>query len=301
MESVDDIGTGILRQLAQAQAKQKEQQREQQKEIKAQREYNEVNNLIHLPQWPEEARGVPNCVLRGSLFAAIPERNAKYCEDLILHETDKVSVKYTGKRLTQSDLTVWEHALHFARKQNLGNKIYFTEHSFLRGMDRSCSIQDYRWLEKVLKKLRATAVAITHGDKTYIGGLIDEAYKDEDKGLYAVVFNSKIARLFEAGNTWISWEERKLIGKRKPLAQWLHGYISTHVKWLPHKIATIRELSGSETKELWKFKQNLTIALKHLKSIGLIDEFRIDEKDLVHITRKLSRAQQKHLDEKKAD
>ncbi len=295
MKTLENIGSNLLKGLADAQAKQKARQREEQEEKEKQKVYNEANNLIQLPLWPEEARGVPNCVLRGSLFAAIPARNAKYCDDLVLHETEKLSIKYTGKRLTQSDLDVWEYALHLARKQCLGNKIYFTEHSFLMGLGKVNSAINYRWLDKTLKKLRATTIAVAHENQTYIGGLIDEAYRDESERRYVVVLNSKIHRLFEAGNTWISWEERKSIGSKKPLAQWLHGYIATHAKWYPHKIETIKDLSGSETKQLKHFKSNLLEALKHLKELKLIEDFRIDEKGLVHITIKPSSSQQKRL------
>lgn len=260
-----------------------------------QKGYEKTDNLIRLPLWPEAVRGVPNSVLRGSLFAAIPERSAKYCDDLVLHKGEKITIKYTGKRLTQSDLNVWEYALHLSRNQCLGNKFYFTERSFLKALGKTDGTANYKWLDKVFKKLRACAVAVSHGEFTYIGGLIDEAYRDDGEGKYALVINHKLARLFEAGNTWLSWDERKLIGKRKPLAQWFHGYVSTHAKWYPHKVKTLKDLSGSETKELWKFKQNLVIALKHLQNLNLINSFFIDSQELVHIDRTPSKSQQDSL------
>lgn len=298
MNKVGDIGAGILERLASAQAKQKEQQRQEAEEKERQRAYNEANNLVQLPLWPESMRGVPNSVLRGSLFAAIPERCVIYCDDIILHESEKLTIKYTGKRLTQSDLNVWEYALHLARTQCLGNKIYFTERSFLHALGKTDGVKNYRWLDKVFKKLRACAVAITHNGFTYMGGLVNASYRDDKEGKCVLVIDPKIARLFEAGNTWISWEERKLIGKRKPLAQYLHGIISTHAEWMPHKVETIKVLSGSETKELKRFRKALKDALAYLRNLELIEEFRIDEKDLVYIKRKPSKAQQKYLDSK---
>lgn len=278
----------------------KKQKEEEALKEEKQRTYNEANNLVKFPQiWPEAMRGVPNSVLRGSLFAAIQGKSVKYCKDIILHESEKLIIKYTGERLTQSDLDVWEYALHLARQQCLGHKIYFTERSFLKELSKDDSIRNYKWLDKIFTKLCACAVKISHNGFTYMGSLIQEGYRDEKEKRYLVVINPKLARLFEAGNTWISWEERKLIGKRKPLAQWLHGYMSTHAEWKPHKVETLKIKSGSETKELWKFRQNLTIALKHLRGIGLIEEFRINEKDLVFIIRKPSKSQQKHLELKK--
>ena len=114
-----------------------------------------------------------------------------------------------------------------------------------------------------------------------------------------LIIDPKMARLYEGDRaSWIQWEERQKIGKRKPLAQWLHGYISSHAKLYPHKVETIRNYSGSETKETWKFKQNLVKALKHLQSLDLIKGYRIDEKNLVHIEKIPSKTQQKYLEEK---
>ncbi len=271
---------------------------EEKLEKERQREFNELNNLIQLPLWPEEARGVPNCVLRGSLFAAIPARNAKHCKRVTLHESDKLKLVFTGERLTQSDFDVWQYALHLARKQCLGNKVHITERSFLKGLDRGIGKANHEWLKDVFAKLGGSWVEITCDSQTYCGSLLDEAYRDEKTGEFVLVLNSKISRLFEAGNTWISWEERKIIGNKKSLALWLHGYIATHVKWYPHKIETIKKLSGSETKQLKHFKSNLIEALKHLRELKLIEEFRVDDKSLVHITRTPSSSQQKHLDSK---
>lgn len=263
--------------------------------------YKEQNNIVQLPLWSDAIRGVPNCVLRGSLFAAIQAKDAKYCKRKLLTESSKFILTYTGERLTQSDLDVWETVLHLAREQNLGDKIYYTENAFLKKLGRSNGGKNKQWLKTVLSKLNATAIEITFKDKqnfSFEGSLLSQAYREESTGRFVLVLDSKLHRLFEEGNTWLSWNDRQKIGTRKPLAQWLHGYISSHVQWFPHKVLTIKELSGSETKQVRKFKQNLIGALEHLKDLELITEFAIDEKNLVYIERKLSKAQQRYLDEK---
>lgn len=260
---------------------------EKQKEVRSLEEHKDLENrennrVIHLPMWPESVRGVPNSVLRGSLFAAIQGRYAKHVENLILHDKDNLRITYRGKRLTQSDLDVWEYALHLARNQNLGYRVYFTESNFLKGIGRATGKTQYKWLHNCLSRMGATTVEVKHNKKIYMGSLIDEAYKDEEAGKYCVVINPKIARLFDAGYTLINWEERKILGK-KPLAQWLHGYISSHEKWFPHKVETIRMYSGSETKELKKFRQQLKAALETLLVSKMIKSYKIDNHDLIYV------------------
>lgn len=195
-------------------------------------------------------------------------------------------------------MDVWEYALHLARQQCLGHKLYITESGFLKGLNRATGKANYEWLKSVFAKLVGCCVEITHEGKTYGGNLIDEFYREESTDDLVVIVNPKIARLYEAGHTYIQWSERRIIGKKKPLALWLHGYVSTHANWYPHKLETLRDLSGSETKELRRFKQSLKQALQHLKELKIINDFRIDSKNLVHVTRDITKSQRKHLEKK---
>lgn len=283
---------------------QKEQAEEQEEQEMKELEEREKNNLVQLPLWPEAIRGIPNSILRGSLFAAIQSKDAKLCRRKLLNENDRFSLVYTGERLTQSDLDVWETILHLAKDQNLGNKIYYTENSFLKKMGRSTGGKDKQWLKGVLSKLNATGVEITFKDKktySFEGSLLSQVYRERDTERFVLVLEPKLHRLFEEGNTWFPWEDRQKIGKRKPLAQWLHGYISSHAKWYPHKVGTLRDYAGSQTKEVREFKKSLKKALEHLLKLDLIKGFHIDEKQLVHIERIGSNSQQKHIENKRAD
>lgn len=299
METIEKMMANIQRGIQERQAQQEQEEKDKIKKIEEERIHKEKNNLVQLDVWANNVRGVPNSILRGSLFAAIQPKYARYVESEILHESENIKVKYTGKRLTQTDLDVWEGALHIARLQNLGNKIEITEHAFLKELGRKTTKYEYEWLRKTFERLCASCVSITHNNLTYGGSLIEEYYFNEETGRYVLIVNSKIGRLYEDSRaTWIQWNERLKIGTRKPLAQWLHGYISSHAKWYPHKVETLRDYSGSETKVLRYFKKALVEALGHLKNLELIKDFRIDEKNLVHIDRPPSRAQQKHIDDK---
>ena len=59
-------------------------------------------------------------------------------------------------------------------------------------------------------------------------------------------------------------------------------------------VAYLHNLSGSQTKRLRKFKENLAQALRDLQAAGAIKAFEIQD-DLVHVWTAPSLSQQRHL------
>ena len=118
--------------------------------------------VIQLPLWPEAKRGAPNTVLRGALFAAIQGKGRQYMlrKELIATQ-DGITIRYTGEQLDQSDLDVWEQALHLARTQSLGTECRFTEKGFLQALGRQPGKSGRTWLRSVISRLTATAVEIS--------------------------------------------------------------------------------------------------------------------------------------------
>lgn len=226
-----------------------------------------------LPLWPEPVRGVPNGVLRSALFGAIKRGKRRFIEREPIACLKGVSIIYTGPRLDQSDLDVWEGALHQARTVKLGNRIEFTEKGFLRligrGGPRGNNIgkSDREWLRKVLARLTATAVEVTQGPYTYGGSLIDEYFRDNTSSRYVVILNPRMKALFNRDSyTRVNWGIRHaLIGH--PLAQWLHGFYSTHAAPIPYKVETLHRLCGSESGERAK-----TDAERHKAMLGWRDD-----------------------------
>jgi hypothetical protein len=66
---------------------------------------------------------------------------------------------------------------------------------------------------------------------------------------------------------------------------------------LPVKVETLRNLSGSKTAALFKFRQQLRKALGELKAIGAIASLQIDAADLVTVDRgdAITASQRRHL------
>jgi len=250
--------------------------------------------VLQLPLWPAATRGAPNAVLRGALFAAIQGKGRRYMDRELLASQDGITVRFTGKQLNQADLDVWEQVLHLARTQALGTKCSFTAHSFLTALDRHTGTTAHDWLGAAFARLGASWVEISDGRRTYLGSLIEGGARDEATGQYVLEINPKLAQFFGPTRwTQLDWAQRQQL-RRKPLAQWLHGFYASHAA--PHalSVAYLHKLSGSQTKQLWKFKQNLRQALQALEAVGAIRGFAI-QADLVHVQPVPSPSQRKHL------
>ena len=206
-----------------------------------------------------------------------------------------MTIRYTGEQLDQADLDVWEQALHLARTQALGTECRFTEKGFLKALGRSAGKSDRTWLRSVISRLTATAVEISDGRRTYGGNLMD-FYRDEDTGRTCLRDQSQARAKFFGRSQWtqIDWEQRQQL-RGKPLALWLHGFYASHAS--PYSLkcrAYLHKLSGSQTKQLKHFKQNLTQALRDLEAAGAIRSFEIRD-NLVHVRTVPSPSQRKHL------
>ncbi len=248
--------------------------------------------IVHLPIWPESTRGVPNSALRGALFAAIQGKDRQYLKRELLAVQSGIEIRFTGMQLDQSDMNVWEQALHLARQHPLGNRCEFTANAFLKELGRSTGKPMHEWLKDAFARLMGCGVEITHNQSTYGGSLL-EFYRDEDTDRYRLEINPKIKALYDAGFTQIDWQQRKRLG-RKPLALWLHGFLASHAKPYPLKVETLMQLSGSRNKQLADFKRKLKTALDDLQTIGVIDSYEFSG-GLVTIYRTPSNSQKNHL------
>jgi hypothetical protein len=270
-----------------------------------------------LPLWPEPMRGVPNSVLRSALFGAIKRGKRRYMEREPIASVAGIAIRYTGHRLDQSDLDVWEGALHLARLAKLGDRIEFTEKGFLRLIGRgghggvNIGKSDREWLRKVLARLSATTIEIKQGFYAYGGSLIDEYFRDERSGRYVVILNPRMKVIFNRDSwTQIDWSIRHAL-RGHPLAQWLHGFYSTHAAPFPYKVETLHRLCGSETgagakadgerhKAVLGWREDTLVpALKALETVcrraRLTFDWQIDGSGLVCVSRQPSASQQKRL------
>ncbi len=235
-----------------------------------------------LPRWPEEQRGAPNCLLRSALFSVVRRGVRAYLDNITVPVLGDVVLEYEGKRLDQADLDVMLHVWHLSQQQQ-SFRVRFGTREFLADIGRNSGKSDRLWLLSALNRLEHGSITYKQGKRSYRGGLINGVFRDEQgDGRYVIDINPTMHALFDDGDyTRLQYQQRGVI--QLDLTKWLHAFYSTHAHPYPMKVDKVRGLCGSETGELWKFRQQLKAALAELSSVTGWNCW-IDEKtDLCHI------------------
>jgi len=253
-----------------------------------------VDQPRQLPFWAEDERGVPNSLARGALFTAAKcDKSLKreFYEGKKIASLSNLNIEYAGPELRQDDASVFMTLLHLGRHAALGERIEFTAYAMLKELGWSLNSTEYKHLRECCTRLSATNATITTDDETegYAGSLLRSFAWKDDKGKqlqqWVVLLEPAIAELFSQ-NTFslLEWGERKKIGGRSPLAQWLHSFLSTHREPIPLPVQKYYELCASRTAQLADFKRRLRLALLRLVEAGFLTSFDI-RNDVVYVTR----------------
>lgn len=256
------------------------------------------SNVAQLPLWPEAVRAVPNGFLRSALFGAIKKGPRRYMGKELVAAVDGMEIRYTGVRLDQGDLDVWESVLHAVRSQELGSECRLTSYALLKLMGKTDTGKNRVTLHTRITRLVANALEVKQGRYSYMGSLIAGAAKDEDTQEWVIELNPKMRPLFAADQfTQVEWAVRHALDGHQ-LAQWLHGFYSSHAKPFPLKVETLHYLCGSEQGVMSDFAKKLRKALDAVveasKAHG--EEFSYEiHGDLVHIDKRGSGPQRRHM------
>lgn len=279
MNSADDL-TARIQQIA-------ERARQRQREP-APEPAPKPAKIVRLPLWPAELRTCPSCVLRSALFGVVRRGRRSYLERQIIAAWANTTIRYTGMRLDQADLDVWLTALHLTRESGLGAPVRTSIGAMLKAMGRTQDGRAYEDFNNTIVRLTGCVVEITANRKTYGGSLIESFERDEETGRYVLYLNPRLVVLFEdEAFALIDWEQRH--GLRRDLSKWLHGYILSHkaTPREPHRIGLekLRDLCGSETGELWKFRQQIREAMAELQEASIVTRWKITSGDALEFVR----------------
>ena len=238
------------------------------------------DQLPMLPWWEETARRAPNLILRNSLFGIAQERQF-FGEMKLLVSLDGHTVK-SNQTLNQYDLDTLEMLLHIQREHPVGKRVNFTAYAFLKALGRGVSGEDYEDLHKDLTRLATATVEIRWENerRSYVGSLVAGIARDEDSEAYSLLFNEDLIRLYDAGSTQFSWEQRRKLGKNN-LAKYMHVFYASHEAPYPMRVQTLHELSGS-TAPIREFRRMLKTALAKLQKIGFLKSWEVNA-DLVTV------------------
>jgi hypothetical protein len=255
-------------------------------------------NVVQLPLWPEPVRAVPNGFLRSALFGAIAKGKRRYMQGELVAAVDGVEIRYTGERLDQGDLDVWESVLHAVRLQALGSECRLTSYALLKLMGKTDTGSNRATLHARITRLVANALEVKQGRYSYMGSLIAGAAKDEDTQEWVIELNPKMRPLFAADQfTQVEWNVRHALNGQQ-LAQWLHGYYASHAKPYPVNVATLLKLSGSENADASSGRQKLRKALDSVAEAGAAHSQMFSyeiQGDLVHVDKRGSGPQRRHV------
>lgn len=198
---------------------------------------------------------------------------------------------------------MWETVLHVARVQALGDECRVTAYQLLKMLGKTDTGINRDTLERRLSRMKATGIDVNVGRYGYEGSLIDEVYRDKETREYVIRLNPKLSALFTADQfTQIDWGVRHALDGQ-PLAQWLHGYYASHAKPYPVNVETLLKLSGSENADAHSARQKLRKALDAVAEAGAThgQPFSYEIRgDLVHVEKRGSDAQRRHLAKKAA-
>jgi hypothetical protein len=254
-----------------------------------------------LPIWPETVRAVPNGFLRSALFGAIARGRRRYINGEDLAAIDGVTIRYKGERLDQGDLDVWESVLHTVRLQKLGSQCRITSYALLKLMGLTDTGKNRATLHARIERLVANALTVKQGPHSYIGSLISFAAKDEDTQEWVIELDARLRPLFAADQfTQIEWEVRHELNGHQ-IAQWLHGFYSSHAKPFPLKVETLLKLYGSEDASPSSGRQKLRKALDAVAEASAMhgEGFSYEIRgNLVHVGKQAKGAQRRHLAKK---
>ena len=226
-----------------------------------------------------------------ALVRAIAKGKRRYIDGEQLAALDGIEIRYTGQRLDQGDLDVWESVLHAARLQELGGQCRVTSYALLKLMGKTDTGKNRATLNKRITRLVASALTVKQGRYSYIGSLIAGAAKDEETQEWVIDLDAKLRPLFAADQfTQVEWSVRQALNGHQ-LAQWLHGFYSSHAKPFPFKVETLLKLAGSENDNPSSGRQKLRKALDAVVEASAAhgEGFSYEIRgDLVHVQKKTS-------------
>lgn len=249
-----------------------------------------MEEMMSIPSISQSKRIIPNDLIRSSLFTISNHKMQRsYLKEHTLYTFGETTITYTGEELRQDDEDVWLQIIHLMSKEH-SMQIDFMPYSLIAklGWPRRTQYRDK--LRTILTRLSATSLAIRNKSiKTGLSvSLIRKFIWTDDKGSalkrWCVWLEPEIRKLFaNALYTKIHWEQRMQL---KPLAKWLHAYFSSHAEPLPVPVAVLMKASGSKSKTLSHFKEQLKSSLSELVTIGFIKhDYFIDASNKLFVKR----------------
>lgn len=239
----------------------------------SQEEMGQAKSISKIPTWHNLYRDLPNLIIRSSLFAAICNGKHPSLEKAKINTPEGTSIIYSGPQLNQIDLGVWATVVNLAKSKNFGSPLKTSNYQIRAVMGLKGGGASEKVLKVSLARLSSGEIeTYIKESQCYKGKLIDRVeYEKNGRGMI-IILNPELATLLNSDRfTRVDWKIFKALQK-KPLAQWLHLFYSSHANPFALRIETIRQYCGSKSIHKNKFSQQLRKALEELNTVYTLNE-----------------------------
>lgn len=238
-------------------------------------------DVVRLPVWPDPAYRVPNFSLRATLFSAIGRGPRRYLQDELLAVLDDIEIRYTGERLDQGDLDVWETILQLIPSQPSPKPL--SAYALLKQQGVSDSGSNRKLLQTRLQRLREGIVTMRDRLCTDRDHLLTHVGRDEAGGAWCITPSVGLRAVYEPRQFTLADLAVRQTLRGQPLAQWLHGYYAGQIDFYPVPIAVLHRFCGSEGRLSGSFRHALRVALAKVQAACGIGAWTIDNRGVVRV------------------
>lgn len=246
---------------------------------------NQPQQVSIIGSWPKDKRGCANMLLRSSLFTVRGRGKRRYFTNHKIVAPKNAKISYTGPELDQNDLDLLMVLINALKSRPANDVIITSGADLIKEQNLTDSGANRAIMWATLERLVGVILNIRTEKYRYAGALLASVAHAKSEQKYRIKMNPEIAGLLATGTTWLDWSVRQEL-RGQPLAQWLHGYYSTHAKPYGIKVKTIQGLCGSRISETRDFKKSLIKSLERLSSVyasrGQLFKFSI-ENNLISI------------------
>lgn len=254
----------------------------------------------YLPfMWGEASRAIPSSLVRCALFTVNtygPEAERPSRQRTRISSQRNLTVYVTGEETNIFDRDVLMQLLQYQRRFKVGERFSFSARQVLQDMGLPTGGVYTKKLLASIKRLRSTALELHEQDTRGTGGgkfgefnLINEFFRDESAGAgsqnWVISFNQTVADMMGRNSlTLLIWAQSQRLSSS--LAKGLHGYYASHNPPYAVSVSFLREMTGSNIRDLHKFRRSLKDALEELTREGFLESWRhIRDGDLIAVVR----------------
>lgn len=255
---------------------------------------SKVDPHKQLPYYSDHLVAFFNPLGRCALVSLRVSGRRRFDKPIAIAAQKGIVVFYEGYQLNQSDVDLLLRLFHEGRGRLaiMGAdgvsviQIKFRVREMLAKLGRAYGKLARQVLIESLKRLMSAVITIQISEVKQFTAqhLVTSMFRDERTKEYTVNVNARLLPLFAAGYARISWEKRKAL-RGQPLAQWLQMYLATHASFRPVPVAFIKQLCGSEAKDMREFRRSLRGAIKCLIAVGEIRDGDITKNDFLWVDR----------------